>query len=378
MKEASGIAWAGLAALAVAMGIGRFAFTPILPMMQQDAGLTVAGGGWLASANYLGYFVGALWAGASHASRLPPATAIRGGLLAIGLATLAMAWDAGFAAWIAWRAIAGVASAWVLVHAAAWSMEQFARAGRPLLNGVFFAGVGAGIVLAGTLCAVLLTCGSTSTRAWQILALVAFALTVAVWPVFDSARAPAHQPGAGGGWTWPQSRLVIAYGAYGFGYIIPATFLPVMARAVAPDPAVFGWAWPVFGAAAVISTLAVAPLSSRYGSRAAWIGSQCVMAFGVAAPVFLPGIAGILLAALCVGGTFVVLTMVGMQEARKIAGARAPKVMAAMTAAFAAGQIIGPLCVGAMAGAGGFTAALLLACAVLLAGAGTLLIKAND
>ena len=54
MREASGIAWAGLAALAVAMGIGRFAFTPILPMMQQDAGLTVAGGGWLASANYLG------------------------------------------------------------------------------------------------------------------------------------------------------------------------------------------------------------------------------------------------------------------------------------------------------------------------------------
>src|SRR5262245_50155557 len=46
-----GIAAAGLIALAVGMGIGRFAFTPILPMMQRDAGLSIAHGAWLASAN---------------------------------------------------------------------------------------------------------------------------------------------------------------------------------------------------------------------------------------------------------------------------------------------------------------------------------------
>ncbi|HUG57058.1 MAG TPA: YbfB/YjiJ family MFS transporter, partial [Candidimonas sp.] len=46
---------AGFIALAVAMGIGRFAFTPMLPMMQNDSGLGLAEGGWLASANYLGY-----------------------------------------------------------------------------------------------------------------------------------------------------------------------------------------------------------------------------------------------------------------------------------------------------------------------------------
>ena len=52
------VALTGLAALGIAMGIGRFAFTPILPMMQQDAAVSVAAGGWLASANYVGYLLG--------------------------------------------------------------------------------------------------------------------------------------------------------------------------------------------------------------------------------------------------------------------------------------------------------------------------------
>ncbi len=102
------------------------------------------------------------------------------------------------------------------------------------------------------------------------------------------------------------------------------------------------------------------------------------MALGVAAPVFFPGIGGIVLAALCVGGTFVVVTMVGLQEARTVAGARAPRLMAAMTAAFAAGQIIGPVAVSFAVGTGGgFSAALLAACAVLVAGALLLLSPAR-
>jgi len=123
-------ALAGLAALAVAMGIGRFAFTPILPMMLQDAGLSVVARGWLASANYLGYFAGAVWAGMGHAARVQGALAIRAGLAAIALSTLAMAFDAGLAAWALLRFIAGVASAWVLVHTSAWVLERTAPLGR--------------------------------------------------------------------------------------------------------------------------------------------------------------------------------------------------------------------------------------------------------
>ncbi len=369
------IALAGLAALAVAMGIGRFAFTPILPMMLQDAGLSVAGGGWLASANYLGYLVGALWAGAARSRAAP---AIRAGLAAIALSTLAMTLDAGFAAWTVLRFIAGVASAWVLVHVSSWCLERILPLGRPILAGVLFAGVGTGVAVAGLLCVALMSVHAQSSSAWLLLGLASLAVIALVWPVFSSSNQNSTQSRARGRWSWAQLRLVIAYGAYGFGYIIPATFLPVMARDVVSDPAVFGWAWPVFGAAAALSTLGVALLSGRKGNpggnRVAWIWSHLVMALGVAAPVFWPGAPGIVLAALCVGGTFVVITMVGLQEARVIAGkegnANPAPLMAAMTAAFAAGQIAGPLSVSFLVGAGGgFSAALLIACASLLAGA---------
>src|SRR3954463_6369815 len=102
------IAFAGLAALAVAMGVGRFAFTPLLPMMQQDAGLSLAQGGYLASANYVGYLAGALWAMRPVRSDL----AIRASLIAIGVSTLAMGLTHGMAAWLLWRMVAGMASAW--------------------------------------------------------------------------------------------------------------------------------------------------------------------------------------------------------------------------------------------------------------------------
>ena len=81
---------AGLLALAVAMGIGRFAFTPILPLMQADAGLTLAQGGWLASANYLGYLVGAL-----TITRITwsAETLLRAGLWLVVITTTAMGVD---------------------------------------------------------------------------------------------------------------------------------------------------------------------------------------------------------------------------------------------------------------------------------------------
>ncbi len=359
--------------LALAMGIGRFAFTPLLPMMQQDAGLSVAQGGWLASANYLGYLAGALWAGAMRARA---ATAIRAGLAVIGLATLGMALDAGMLAWAALRAAAGVASAWVLIHTSAWAFERMA--GRPILAGVLFAGVGAGIVFAGLLCVLLMAKQATSSTAWFVLGGASLAVAVMVWPAFRVSGEKSRTLQESNPWTWEQARLVLAYGAYGLGYIIPATFLPVMAREVVSDPAVFGWAWPVFGAAAVLSTLGVALVAGRKGNtggnRAAWIGSHLVMALGVAAPVFWAGAGGIALAALCVGGTFVVITMVGLQDARTLVaaegGANPSRLMAAMTAAFAAGQIAGPLAVSLIVSmGGGFSAALLIACGALVAGA---------
>ena len=360
------VAFTGLAALAVAMGIGRFAFTPILPMMQADAGLSIAAGGWLASANYLGYLVGAL---SAIGLRLRPATAIRAALLAIGVTTVAMGLEHDFFVWVAMRTAAGIASAWVLVFVSAWTLERLAALGRPAMSGVVYAGVGAGVAVAGGACLLLMRLHADSSIAWLSLGIAALAVTALLWNFFDremgaSAPASLSAPAAPGlkGKSW---LLVLCYGIYGYGYIIPATFLPAMAREVIADPGLFGWAWPAFGAAAVASTLFASRLMRFMSPRAIWIACHLVMALGVAMPVFVAGLAGILLAALLVGGTFVVITQVGLQEARAVAGARARPLMAAMTAAFALGQVVGPLSVTSLLGRGGFERPLILAAALL-------------
>ena len=371
------VAAAGLAALAVAMGIGRFAFTPILPMMQEDAGVSISAGAWLASANYLGYFIGALSVivvpiRASHA--------IRGALVAIALTTLGMGVQGHFAIWIVLRTLAGIASAWVLVYTSAWCLERLVPLRRPALESTVFAGVGTGIALAGATCLALMRMHTTSARTWLVLGIASLLVTIVIWPVF----------GAGGGSSAPERpdvetkpvwkgewlRLTLCYGAYGFGYIIPATFLPVMARQAIADPAVFGLSWPIFGAAAVTSTMLVSRVRRRVTNRRIWIVCHLVMALGVALPVIRPGITATMLAAIAVGGTFLVVTMVGMQEARDVAGPRATALMAAMTSAFALGQIVGPMLAGALHGTdGSFYASLLVACGALLISAWGLLLE---
>jgi predicted MFS family arabinose efflux permease len=370
--SASAIALAGLLALAVGMGIGRFAFTPILPMMHEDAGVSIAKGGWLASANYVGYLLGAL---SVIGFRMRAPHAIRAGLVIIGLATLAMGLDDHFVVWIVLRAVAGVASAWVLINVSAWCLERLGALGRPELANTVFAGVGAGIMLAGALCLALMHARAGSAHAWTALGVVALLLSIAVWPVFrrDTSATPTSAAPAGTrtvAWDRESVRLVVCYGAFGFGYIVPATFLPVMARQLIVDPAVFGWSWPVFGAAAMGSTLVAAALRARMSTRRLWIASHIVMALGVALPVVWSSIAAVMLAGLFVGGTFMVTTMAGMQEARSVAGAQATGLMAALTSAFAVGQIVGPIVVGyVVAAGGGFTMALMIACVVLVVSA---------
>ena len=360
------IALAALAALAVAMGIGRFAFTPILPMMQEDFGLSVSEGGWLATANYAGYLVGAL---SAIGLQIRPTVAIRAGLIVIGLSTCAMGLEHRFVSWVILRAAAGIASAWVLIFVSAWALERLALLGRSGLGGTVFSGVGAGVFVAGGACLAVMNLHAGSAHAWLALGLLSLAVTTAIWPFVTAGPSSHATPAISPSDLWSAEfrRLVLCYGAYGFGYIIPATFLPAMARTVVEDPQLFGWAWPVFGAAGAASTLFAAKLQRFLSHRAVWIGSHLVMALGVAIPLVMPGLPGIMIAALLVGGTFVVVTLAGMEEARRIAGPHARALMAAMTSAFALGQILGPVIVSLLVqSTGGFAPALIAASAILV------------
>jgi MFS family permease len=329
------------------MGIGRFAFTPVLPMME----LAVAAGGWLAAANYVGYLVGALTAGALHAG---PQALIRAGLAIVGVTTVAMGALESFTAWIVLRFAAGVASAWVLVNVSSLATT------RPE---VVFSGVGVGIAAAGLACLALVLAHASADEAWLALGALAAVGTALLWrvPVSGAAAAPSSAPSRV---VRSNALLVACYGAFGFGYIVPATFLPAMAKSLVGGGPAFGLVWPVFGLAAAASTLAAGRLRGRFGDRNVWAASHLVMAIGVAV-LLLPGAPGLALAvsALFVGGTFMVATMTGIQEARRIAAAGARPLIAAMTSAFAAGQIAGPLVVAFLDD----TAASLAAAALLLA-----------
>jgi hypothetical protein len=288
-------------------------------------------------------------------------------LLAIALATFAMGLASSLTAWLLLRFIAGVASAWALVHVSVWCLARLAEHGAVRLDGVLFAGVGVGSGIAGVLCAVLMRSGGSAAQAWFTLGGLSLGVALAVWPVLGDAAAAGTRriPARRYVWTSEAVLLVACYGAYGFGYIIPATFVPVMAKALVPDPRVFGWAWPIFGFTAAASTVLAARLRGRASDRQVWRVSALAMALGVAAPVAIGGASGIVLAAVLVGGTFVVITMAAMQEARRLAGAQAAPLVAALTAAFAFGQIVGPLSVPMLVAHGGFAAALLVAAALL-------------
>ena len=336
----------GFLGLASAMGIGRFAFTPLLPLMQVHDSVSLRQGGYLASANYVGYLLGAL---VCFALDLRPARAAKLGLAAVALSTLAMAFSSSFVAWLVLRLIAGVASAFVLVGVSAWALATLAAYQRSTWSGWVFAGVGAGILFAGLAVLLIGIVGLAPAYGWLLLGGVASLVALFAAHSIADTTPPAETPQTAAPNVLDRTawRLIICYGAFGFGYIVPATFLPVAARAIVDNPAVFGWTWPVFGLAAASSTLVAASVPRNLRPRRSWAFGQVIMAAGVALPAIRMNLPSIIISAVCVGGTFMVITMAGMQEARRVGGQSASRLMAAMTAAFAIGQLAGPLMVAA-------------------------------
>jgi MFS family permease len=357
----------GALALASAMGIGRFSLTPILPLMQHDIGLTFAEGGWLATGNYAGYLAGALICMA-YAPR--PVGAIRRGLISVAVLTFAMGLSNSPLLWLVFRFSAGVASAFVLVGVSAWAMTILAQLNKSHWAGFVFAGVGIGIVFAGLVGLAAGLDGWASHSTWIVMGVVAAGVAAFLWrPLAMNAVAADAVASAKNG--VPRRALVAAacYGLFGYGYIIPATFLPALARQYIDNPAAFGWVWPVFGAAAALSTVAAARFGHHLAPRRLWMGAQWVLAAGVVAPVVSLNVVTLLTAAVCVGGTFMVITMAGIKEVLRIAGPQASRSVGMMTAAFAAGQIAGPLTVSLLAGSSNaFSVASIIAALALVVG----------
>jgi len=335
------LALGGLVALAAAVGIGRFVYTPILPLMAEDLAMTQGMAGVLVSVNFLGYLTGALFA----ATPLLPGsrrTWLISALTLSALTTGAMAFAPSNAAFLALRFVGGVASAFVLVFASALVLDRLRAAGRSDLAAVHFAGVGTGI----TLSAVLVSSLTALEFGWRSLwlasgltALVALGLVTRLVP--DRVEPVVLTAHTGQGHRGLMA-FVVAYGLFGFGYIITATFLVAIVRASAEVLAIEPWVWLVVGLTAAPSVALWTWVGGRIGIAQAF-ALACVMeAGGVAASVLWLAIPGVLLAAALLGGTFMGLTALGLMGAHRLAQGDPRWTLAVMTAAFGLGQIVGP------------------------------------
>lgn len=365
------IALAGLLSLAIAMGIGRFAFTPLLPMMLHEGSVDLAGGSWLATLNYIGYFVGAL-----VCMFIKPAGArvVRFGLIATALLTLAMAFPGGLLWWSVWRTASGVASAFVMVYTAGWCMQKLAELNKPALTGIIFCGPGVGITLTGVSVFGMVAADWTARWGWAVFSVLAFVLTLLIWPVFTPVRSIA--PGGRSMQAAPKLTtealcLTFAYGLAGFGYIITATFLPVIARQALPGSVLADLFWPIFGIGVALGALATTRLSQQHDNRKLLTWMYLVQAVGVFIAAVWPTTLGLALSSLLAGLPFTALVSFAMAEARRLWGPQAPRLMGLMTAAYGLGQIAGPPFATALVlRTDGFAASLVVAAATLVLGSG--------
>ncbi|MCY7369681.1 MAG: MFS transporter [Polaromonas sp.] len=379
-----------MVSLAVAMGIGRFAFTPLLPMMLADGVVNLPQASWLASANYLGYLIGAvlctlhpwIWARFSGLPRLAYVTLVRAGLVATAVLTLAMALPLP-TVWPLLRFAAGVASALVFVFTSGWCLSRLARLGRPEMGGMIFVGPGAGIVLSGIFATGMVAWQWTSAAAWLVFGVLAFALLAFVWPRLRGAderlspRSSAVQAGAAPMAPHGHSEMLVlslAYGLAGFGYIITATFLPVIARAALPGSVWLDLFWPIFG----LGVMAGAVLSTRFGPGRdrRWLLAGCylVQAFAIVISLFSPSLAGFALGSLLLGIPFTAITFFALQEVRRLRPDAAASFMGLLTALYGAGQVAGPPLASALlrrsaTASEGFAWSLGIAAAALVCGA---------
>ena len=376
------IALAGLLSLAVAMGIGRFAFTPLLPMMLHDRVIDLTGASWMASANYLGYWLGAmacalqplLWQRWGRRVPLAHTAAVRCGLVATVLLTLGMALPLP-ALWPLWRLLAGMASALVFVYVAGWCLARLTLLGAPALAGIIFVGPGLGIAASGLAASAMVALGWQAATGWAVFALLAAALSAVAWPHLRGAvaAAPAARAAPAALPRGSMALFTLAYGLAGFGYIITATFLPVIARQMLPGSAWPDLFWPLFGLGVSLGALLTVRLPLHWDRRHLLMVCYAMQASGVLLSVWLPSFWGFALGSLLLGLPFTAITLFVVQELRRLRPHDASALIGLLTAAFGLGQIAGPPLVALLlahsaTAAQGFAWSLQTAALALLAG----------
>lgn len=366
----------GILGMMVVMGIGRFVYTPILPLMQRDLGMTNSVAGWLAGLNYLGYLAGAILCVVTPKllhSRLMTAGALLFSIATTGGmgVTLSVFW------WGLMRLAGGFASAVLFIVITAEVGEALLRQGRGHWVGALYGGVGLGIALSGLVVPPFDRVGGWE-GAWIGAGLIAALLAGAglalgrtrqlvLPPTIEVTRSAAPLFGV--------RLLACGYFFEGLGYIVTATFLVAIIARTPGLESFAPYSWVAVGLAAVPSTVVWPLLARRLGFRIALLGAYLVQATGILVSIGAETEPAVLFAALTFGGTFLGIVAMTLAEGHRRMPGDGRRAAAFLTACFGVGQVLGPVLAGVLADRkAGFTLPLSLAATAVLLAAGCVLL----
>ena len=297
---------AATAAVLVGIGLARFAYSPLLPVVIASGWFTPGQAAYLGAANLLGYLLGALLSRRLGAAMgLPPA--LRLGMGAAAASLLACSVPLPFAWFFTWRLISGVAGGVLMILGPSAALPLVPEHRRGFASGLVFTGAGLGIAASGTLVPLLLRQGLTA--AWLGLGLVSALLTVLTWrawPIMPPSPARSDAPGRFGA-------ISLSYGLCAVGLVPHMVFLvDYVARGQGRGMAAGNLTWLLFGLGAMGGPALLGRLSDAIGAAATFrVGlllegaavvallllrdpvSSGAMAFG--AGLLVPGITAVML-----------------------------------------------------------------------------------
>ncbi|KEK09861.1 MFS transporter [Lysinibacillus sphaericus] len=345
----------GVFALMIAMGIGRFSYTVILPYMQEVSGFSRATAGYLATSNYLGYLIGALVVGRLpiEQKRVP---FLQVGLIISMLTTVFMGFTETIIIWYVLRFISGVMSAFIFVVIASLVLDQLADNNKSHLSGLFYGGVGIGIAISAIIVSPIHAIFKWNGT-WIALALLCVLLFVFIAlfikPILHSKKqwwnqsipVPKMPPKSWLKW------LIVAYSLEGLGYIVTGTFIVSIAQESTSFHGNAALVWFVAGLAAIPSCIICSKLAQRFGYVKILLISMVVQAVGIALPAIATNTITLYISAFIFGATFMGITTIVTTLARHIVPVNSHQILGYLTAGYALGQMVGPTVGGVLANA---------------------------
>ncbi len=366
----------GALALFLGMGIGRFAFTPILPLMQSDFGFSDTVSGALASANYLGYLLGAFYVKKLSVRE----KAYPWFVLSVGMSVvfIGLMWFESHYLWYAFRFLSGFFSGLLFVLSSELILIYLTDTKKPQYFGIIYSGIGTGMVLSG-LTVPLLSDHFNSSQIWLWLA--GLSVIPAIFVIRYMPKSNALDGNNTANQTATNNRplvfLYIAYFLEGLGYIVTGTFISVIVLRGTGSILLSGYVWVIAGLGAVFITPVWPLLAKRYSIVNILILTYFIQAVAIALPIIFPNTLMTILGAIGYGGTFLGIVSLIIAYGRELNPAG--NTTAVLTIFFSLGQVIGPVVAGWISDfSGGFDLPVLLAAAMILLGGIIILINKGE